>query len=363
MLPALSGLSSPARPAAGPPLTPGESVRALVLSTGEDGRVLLLVKGVPLTARSEVGPLPEGAVLRARVILLDGVPALSVERGAEAAPGTAPPADEAIARLLRLLLPAEASVGPPLDRLLAALLAAPGAGPAGLAAELTALRARVRLPDREPTAEDLRAALRALGLQHEAELAGSLTAAGGTPHGDGEPTLKAWLLDLLSRLSPADRGAAGPSAAIDAVIDSVERAQVLNALSGQEGGPLCLEWLLDWPGASSARLRVEAREAGGGAGTRARRLGLTLLLALDGLGPVRIAAELAGSRVGVRVFVEEARVERLLAQRLPALRAGLEAQGFAVAGLAAAVADRATVAGADLPAVPLPDLGLVSLRA
>lgn len=360
MLPALSGLSSPARPADGPLLAPGESVRALVLSTGEGGRALLLVKGVPLTARSEVGPLREGMTLQATVVLLDGRPALRLHDAAGAPPGAMAPADEPVARLLRLLLPAEASLGPPLDRLLAALLAAPGAGPA---AELAALRSRLRLPDREPTAEEVKAALRTLGLQHEGELAERLLGAGGPPRGDGEPTLKAWLLERLSRLPPADRAAAEPSAAIDALLQSVERTQLLNVLSGQDDGPLSLELLLGWPGASSARLVIEEREAGGGPRAQPRRLGLTLLLTLDGLGPVRIAAELSGARVGARVLVEEAPVERLLAQRLPTLRAGLEAQGFEVAGLAAAVADRAAVAGADLPAVPLPDLGLVSLRA
>jgi len=68
----------------GPPdmqglFTPGESVRATVLEMQDAGKLLILVKGLALTARSLAGPLQPGQVIQARVERAEGQILLKLE--------------------------------------------------------------------------------------------------------------------------------------------------------------------------------------------------------------------------------------------------------------------------------------------
>ncbi|WP_447972059.1 flagellar hook-length control protein FliK [Nitrospira sp. Kam-Ns4a] len=373
MLPALPAVLEVSRLQEGPLLAEGESVQATVLATREDGRLVVLVKGTPLTAVSEVGPLPVGQVLQARVESLGDRLRLRLEPPLAGSPAGAALSTDRLAALLKLLLPADQSVVDSLGRLLAGLRSAaatpaeaPGAARAShLAAELTALVSQLALPPGPLSAERVRDALLALGLQYEHGLARQVLHTGRLVQDPGEPTLKAWVLAVLARF--AGREPAEPSSwglALARLAQALDRLQALNALNAQTGLPLVIELPLSWGGASPVWLAVERRESEGGAGgDQARRLSVMMALELDGLGAVRIHATLTGWRIGVRVLVEGAEVERAVIALLPVLGKGLAAQGFDVEALTAGTADRETLRGEDLRAKLIPELGLVTVRA
>ncbi len=373
MLPVLPAFLEVSRLQDGPLLVEGESVRATVLAIREDGRLVVLVKGTPLTAVSEVGRLPVGQVLQARVEALGDRLLLRLAPPLAGSPAGAALSADRLAALLKLLLPADPSVVDSLGRLLAGLQGAAAmpaeatgaARAAHLAAELAALVSQLTLPPGPLSAERVRDTLLALGLQYEHELAQQVLRTGCLVPDPGEPTLKAWVLAVLAQF--AGREPAEPSSwglALARLAQALDRLQALNALNAQTGLPLVVELPLSWGGASPAWLAIERRESEGGAGGGpARRLSLAMALELDGLGAVRIHATLTGRRIGVRVLVEGAEVERAVTALLPVLGEGLAAQGFDVEALAAGTADRETLRGEDLRAKLIPELGLVNVRA
>lgn len=355
MLPALSLIAESGRPLDGPLLTPGESVRVTVLSTDDDGRLVILVKGTPLTAVSEVGTIPPGQVLTARVELLDGRLALRLEPAAGVAAGAA---EAGGAR--------DETVGESLARLLAAFGTA-GDEPAltpQLRAELLALTERLALPSGPLSAERVREAVLTLGLQHEHDLALRLLERGSLAGEPGATTLKAWVLAALAQLTPEGRdGAPVWAGHLERLAHALERMQALTVLKDGQGQPLLFELALAWGGASPARLYVEERAGKGQSGRDdGRRWSLATVLELDGLGPVRVNAVLAGRRIGARLLVERPEVERAVAALLPLLLEGLAAQGFEVEALTAGLADLATLRGEDLRARTLSGRALVNVR-
>jgi hypothetical protein len=84
MLPILLDITESLRPAVGSPgpslLVPGESVQALVLEVQDPGRLVILVKGIPLSASSLAGPLEPGQVIQARVERANGQVFLKLEQ-------------------------------------------------------------------------------------------------------------------------------------------------------------------------------------------------------------------------------------------------------------------------------------------
>jgi len=84
MLPILLDITESLRPAGGSPgpslLVPGESVQALVLEVQDPGRLMILVKGIPLRASSLAGPLEPGQVIQARVERANGQVFLKLEQ-------------------------------------------------------------------------------------------------------------------------------------------------------------------------------------------------------------------------------------------------------------------------------------------
>ncbi len=63
---------------------PGESVQALVLEAQDPGKLMILVKGIPLAASSLAGPLEPGQVIQARVERANGQILLKLEQPLQA---------------------------------------------------------------------------------------------------------------------------------------------------------------------------------------------------------------------------------------------------------------------------------------
>jgi hypothetical protein len=84
MLPILLDITESLQPSGGSPgpslLVPGEAVQALVLEAQDPGRLVILVKGIPLSASSLAGPLVPGQVIQARVERADGQVFLKLEQ-------------------------------------------------------------------------------------------------------------------------------------------------------------------------------------------------------------------------------------------------------------------------------------------
>ncbi|MEW6542343.1 MAG: flagellar hook-length control protein FliK [Nitrospirota bacterium] len=192
------------------PLVPGELVQATVLAVLDERRLLVLVKGVPLSAISLVEGLRAGQILSAKVEESGGRVLLRLDRGTGGTldvtlpdqPGPDGIRAGRVTELLRTLLPADGSLSAGLDRLVASVRAAvrDGALPREALGRLDGLRERLVVPPRA-TGSRIREALVALGLQDERTLA-AMVGQAESVSGAGQ-TLKGWLVEMLAR-----RGAA-----------------------------------------------------------------------------------------------------------------------------------------------------------
>lgn len=213
-------------------LTPGEAVRATVLTVQDDGSLLLLLKGVTLRAASLVGSLSVGQVVEAHVELRGGqvllrldqpqptasaiqAGALSADRAAAirpgglgaAAQGTQAVQPTQIAALLKSLLPADEPLASGLAKLAASLAAAAersDLAPQALA-RFQALAQQILVApeqlDGPFTGDRIRGALLALGVQHESALLADWSRTGRVTEQGVAPNLKALLMTLLTEVA------------------------------------------------------------------------------------------------------------------------------------------------------------------
>ena len=216
---------------------PGDMVEATVVTALDTGSLLIMVKGIPVRATSQVLNLKPGEVFQARVELVDGQTILKVEQRVPASGQaqtivTTPASPARIAEILRTLLPAPAaeSLGPRLEHLTNAVreAARQGSLPQNAAVQFERLLQRFALTPAQVTGGTLKDAMLALGLQHEQ----------GLLKGSADPTLKGWLMERLA----AAPGAQWVTEA-GAALAGLERLQVLNTLNMQTGQPVAFEIL------------------------------------------------------------------------------------------------------------------------
>lgn len=287
---------------------------------------LLLSRGLP--ARGEAlaavqahleGPPPFASVAAELARLVRGGGAAGPAPGGGAPAGS--PGAGALERVLRALT---LSADP-----------GPGASPAGTLPEAPAVESA-------PAAR-LRAAVAALGLDHEHRVFGPLLAegpgpAGGSPPGAPPETLKGVLL-ALSR-----SGEAGPAPAVEAGLEALTAWQALSAAPADPGagGRLLVFHLPVAFGAGMRTLEVAVEkpsrrprgEAGAG-NADAGEAPLTVHLRLEPphLGELRVRLVLAARRVGIALAAREAETVRTLEAGREALERRLEACGFALDGV------------------------------
>lgn len=224
----------PQRPAL---FVPGDLVEATVVTTRDTGSLVIMVKGIPVQATSQVLNLKPGEVFLARVELVDGQTILKVEQripasGQAQAMAATQAGPTRIAEILRTLLPAPPaeSLGPRLEQLTNAVreAARQGSVPQNAAVQFERLLQRFALTPAQVTGGTLKDAMLALGLQHEQSLL----------KGSAGPTLKGW---LMARLAAAP-GAQWITEA-GAALAGLERLQALNTLNMQTGQPVAFEIL------------------------------------------------------------------------------------------------------------------------
>lgn len=186
-------------------LVPGETIEATVVQSQETGSLVILVKGIPVEATSQVGRLQVGQVLHARVEQGDGQILLRVGSQAEVPETTLTVSGEAATaeratQLLRSLLPAGTSLVASLQKLVQTVRASAdgGALPNQAAAGLADLVERIEVKPGPVSAETLQKAIQTLGLDHEHRVSERVmngeTLAGATL----PPSLKAWLLTAIA---------------------------------------------------------------------------------------------------------------------------------------------------------------------
>jgi len=207
-----------------PLLTPGEAVRATVVGAGEDGALLLLIKGVELRAASLVGGLSVGQILDAHVELRDGRTLLKLDQPLQVSislSATTQATDSStaglegaprVAAILKTLLPADEPLALGLAKLSASLRAAVERGDltAQTMARFRSLEPQLFLqsmPPGDPLAgEQIRRVLLALGVRHEQALLADWRQTGNIAGQTGDRNLKALLMTLLEETGAWAKG-------------------------------------------------------------------------------------------------------------------------------------------------------------
>lgn len=216
---------------------PGDLIEATVVTALDTGSLLIMVKGIPVQATSQVLNLKPGEVFQARVELVDGQTILKVEQRVPASGqaqtiATTPSSPARIAEILRTLLPAPAaeSIGPRLEHLAQAVreAARQGSVPPKAAAQFEHLLQRFALTPAQVTGATLKDAMLALGIQHEQSLL----------QGSAVPTLKGWLMERLAA-APGGQWVTEAGAALA----GLDRLQATSSLNMQTGQPVSFEIL------------------------------------------------------------------------------------------------------------------------
>ena len=356
---------------------PGEVIDAQVVQAVDTANVVIVVKGIPIEASSQVGQLKVGQVIRARVESVDGKILLHLEDPtldpAGSSIGTARTADP-IVRALRALLPANEPLQAGLERLRLTLDAALKTGevPKQTAEVFASLLQRVVLTKRDVTGERVHDAGVATGLQHEHELLVHVQQKGTLARPAQVPSLKSWLLAVVAEQEEArapQSALARPESEVPWVKEAtqllkvIERMQVVNTLNAQHGQPLFFELPI---GETTVRLYVDPerqREAEAEAPDQLRTCRLVTLQDLEGMGAIRVDAMLTGRRIAARIQTEHAEVERSIARSLPSLQEGLAAHGYQVDTLAVSTGSAEVVRGHELVPQGVPQRQLLNVLA
>ena len=209
-------------------LVPGEVIEATVVQSQETGSLVILVKGIPIEATSQVGRLQVGQVLQARVEQGDGQILLRVGSQAEVPATTLTVSGEVgtpehTAQILRSLLPAGTSLVASLQKLVQTVRAGAesGALPDQTVAGFAELVNRLQIKPGPVSAESLRQALQTLGLDHEHTLSERLAQGQSLGQAAEPASLKAW---LLSAVAEQATGATVRSLSVDRLLQGVTGA-------------------------------------------------------------------------------------------------------------------------------------------
>ncbi|MBI5853824.1 MAG: flagellar hook-length control protein FliK [Nitrospirae bacterium] len=191
-------------------LVPGEAVEATVVHAQDTGSLVILVKGIPIEATSQVGRLQVGQVLQARVEQGDGQilrrvgPQAQIPGTTLTVTGQANEGDP-VTTLLRSLLPAGNSLVASLEKLVQTVRASAenGVVPQETVSGLADLVDRLQLKPDQLSADSVRQALQAVGLDYEHAV--SERVAQGQPLGNVAlpASLKAWLLSAVAEQGSA----------------------------------------------------------------------------------------------------------------------------------------------------------------
>ncbi len=186
-------------------LVPGETIEATVVQSQETGSLVILVKGIPIEATSQVGRLQVGQVLHAKVEQGDGQILLRVGPQSELPATTLTVAGEVATaepttQLLRSLLSAGNSLVASLQKLVQTVRASAesGALPNQTATGLADLVERIQVKPGPVSAETLREALQTLGLEHEHAVSERVSQGQTLAGAVLPPSLKAWLLSAIA---------------------------------------------------------------------------------------------------------------------------------------------------------------------
>jgi hypothetical protein len=191
-------------------LVPGDLIEATVVQSQETGNLVILVKGIPIEATSQVGRLQVGQTLHARVEQGDGQILLRVGAQAELPATTLTVTGEAgtaerTAQLLRVLLPAGNSLVSSLQKLVQTVRASAESGALTDQAVtgLATLLDKLQVKPGPVTADSLRQALQALGLEYERQLSEQVAQGQSLGSASIPFSLKGWLMSAV-----ADQGRA-----------------------------------------------------------------------------------------------------------------------------------------------------------
>jgi hypothetical protein len=341
-----------------PFLVPGETVEATVLQAPDTSSVVILVKGIPVEATSQIGRLHVGQVIQARVEPGDGQILLRVmsqsDATADAAGGTLAVGQrtgepDQVVILLRSLLPAGESLSTSLNRLVSSARASAESGliPDEAATRLGALVGQLRLHPEAISADAVRQSLRTLGLEYEHGLLERLNQGQPLSKDAQVPTLKSWLLSALAERGAEERLEALPvDRLLQGVVQAFQRRAPIEELLSRmslvrERLALGVEpdVLARAKGIVSTLLQEAAAEGTGPKGqpmATATPLTAALRAALD---------EIEAHRPGMLGPDGEASVSRLLQGLIEALQRG--ASTGEIETLLAAIRER--IAGADDP--------------
>jgi hypothetical protein len=323
-------------------LKPGQVLPGRVLERVQPGLLKLELASTVLLARSKVDIAP-GTRLRLEVVTERPMPQLRIL--------PRPSAEPAQQLLMRAAMPRQQ---PPQEiRQVVQELRAQATGPKQAEAlqRLSAILGDAGVAIERLGPAEIRRALRASGLFHEARLAG-----GGTAQPADTKTRLLQLLSLLQHHPTAAQGqptnASAEHAASarepggDALLSrlvrlveaSISRIQLQQAASLPADEGQRQAWQLDLPiqlpgETSEAMLRIEREPRGGGPGAEPT-WSVSLAFDFATVGALECRLSLAGERVSTTFWCARPATQQDLDRRLPGLKEAFEAQGLEVVHLA-----------------------------
>jgi len=316
---------------AGPrPLAPGRLVTARVVQANPDGTATLQIgkREVEATVNQ---PMKNGALMRMRVTDVDT---------SRIALRQLTFANHPVGRYL-VALRNLGRQGPfqHLFTLFGATLPTKGATAAAhLKEKLQSFVSQIAVKPGKSGAEDLRRMVRQSGLMHEHNLM-----QGGQ---GGEEDLKGLSMKLaqaVKREEPIGR-------AVKALIDGIEKLQVVNRATGEVSGRFLLPLPIVMDGTLSfGQLLIDRGEEGpSGGDAKDRVTRMSMLLDLTRLGELRADISLFKGAVRGTFSVTTPEAEALLAHDLEELTRSLSEKGFSVRKMGVQRVDRAVMAGTSL---------------
>jgi hypothetical protein len=310
-----AALPQPAVPAPAV-LQPGRTLTVQVLEELPGGRAVVEMNGTRLEAVTGEA-FPAGSAVRVRVQQLHPEVVLRA-----LGPPTA--SIETASAVLRQNLPAV-----PAGEAVRVVLAEAGPAPASQPVEALVNRLKALLPEGQPpAAEKLAEFVRDGGVQYEAKLAAAVKhgTAGAEVAEAARHDVKGLVLEAL-----AEHAGAAPrqEAALGQHLRSIEAQQAANLLAAARGDPVLVQVPLMLGGGQATTLHLAVQPDGerGRGGETPEGFGLLMHLDLDGLGSVRIDAQLAPAGTRVVFYVERAEGREQMRAELPALREALEGIG------------------------------------
>jgi hypothetical protein len=328
-------------------LSVGQTVQARVMERLDDGRFILRVGVIHLTAEAEP-TLKPGQTMMLRVDSLSPRVLLSVQ---------SPPEQRIIAEHLRVFRSNPGALTQSLVELTEIVSSSRGADLARLAGrdELAAILDALgtAMPGREKMEKgfSLREAVRSLGLQLESDLRKALESP--CEHRDIPPaslkeSLKPSLMKVIeecqAKLQSAEINSVDAKAiqeltpALERTVRAIESQQVLNVHFQETEGKLLLQVPLMLPGLmGKADIVIRDEECCPDKGGRKEAFRVVFALEMDALGDVMAQAHFRGKEATIRIYCEKDPVASFVSGLLPELETQLSAAGYRVTELVARV--------------------------